>query len=328
MMGKMNATFVDAYGEKVDEIMHDVAHNSNINDGSFFPMARHMSWFDGHSFASGLFPFSNGKSQESSSEAVNCYYAATLWSLVRSGSAENPAADVSVTTDFARLLLAMEVRGAKTYWHMMPPSPNGGSSSSSSNSTNIGPASPAVYSPTFAENYMVGNLGMLDVICSTWFGTENLYVHMINFMPVTPITRELFDKDYVSNEYGTVVSQYLNVEMAWRGYVVCDHALVSPMHAWGEALGLISSQLDSGLSRSQVLYFILTSPSGINASQIEINESSAHDDATVPDRSTGDKSSGGSGADCSSHSACVDTGLAGLCCPTSGGAFLYCCNGS
>jgi endo-1,3(4)-beta-glucanase len=324
MMGKMNDTFVEAYGDKVDAIMYDVAHNSNINDGSFFPFARHMSWFDGHSFASGLFPFANGKSQESSSEAVNCYYGATLWSLVRSGSADNPVADVSAMTDFARLLLAMEVRGAKTYWHMTPPSFS--DSSSRSNSTDIGPAGPAVYSPAFAENYMVGNLGMLDVICSTWFGTENLYVHMINFMPVTPVTRELFDKDYVSKEYGNVISQYPNVEMAWRGYVVCDHALVSPMHAWGEALGLISSQLDSGLSRSQVLYFILTSPSGFNASQIGSDESPTHDDAAVR---TSDKSSGGSdGADCAIHAACVDTGLAGLCCPTSGGAFLYCCNGS
>ena len=35
---------------------------------------------------------------------------------------------------------------------------------------------------------MVGNVGMLDAICSTWFGTQNLYVHMINFLPVTSKT--------------------------------------------------------------------------------------------------------------------------------------------
>ena len=51
--------------------------------GIFFPPARHKSWFDGHSFASGLFPFADGKSQESSSEAANCYYGAYLWARVR-----------------------------------------------------------------------------------------------------------------------------------------------------------------------------------------------------------------------------------------------------
>ena len=46
----------------------------------------------------------------------------------------------------------------------------------------------------FRKNYMVGNLGMTDVTCTTWFGNENIYVHLINFMPVTAITAELFDK--------------------------------------------------------------------------------------------------------------------------------------
>lgn len=319
-MGKLNATFVKEYGDKVDAIMHDIAHNTNVNDGSFFPLARHMSWFDGHSFASGLFPFGNGKSQESSSEAVNCYYGAYLWSLVRSGSQEKPSADTTLTTDFARLLLAMEVRGAKTYWHMMPPS-----SSESSNSTSAS-SWPTVYSPRFAQNYMVGNLGMLDAICSTWFGTENLYVHMINFIPVTSITRELFNHEYVVKEYANVISSYTNVEAAWRGYVICDHALVSPMKAWKEALDLKSALLDSGLSKSQVLYFILTSPSGFDLSQIASDTSFTDDN--IPDDSdkSSGSSSGGSDAECSSHSACLKSGLEGLCCPTAGGKFLDCCN--
>ncbi|CAB9512842.1 Endo-1,3(4)-beta-glucanase [Seminavis robusta] len=330
MLGKLNATFVETYGDRVDAIMHDVAHNTKIDDGSFFPLARHMSWFDGHSFASGLFPFGNGKSQESSSEAVNCYYGASLWSLVRSGFSDNPSTDTSAMTDFSRLLLAMEVRGARTYWHMMPPSSSSGSSSSGSNSSTA-VTTPAVYSPEFEQNYMVGNLGMLDAICSTWFGTQNLYVHMINFLPVTPITRELFDKEYVAKEYADVISQYgQEVEMAWRGYVVCDHALVSPMKAWKEAVDLVANRLDSGLSKTQVLYFILTSPSGVDLSQIDTG--AASDDAFVaPSSSSGgnsDQSSSGgnddNSASCSNHRGCA--GLTGLCCPTGGGSFLYCCN--
>ena len=40
----------------------------------------------------------------------------------------------------------------------------------------------------------VGNVGMMDVTVATWFGTEPLYVHMINYLPVTAVTRELFEK--------------------------------------------------------------------------------------------------------------------------------------
>ncbi len=96
--------------------------------------------------------------------------------------------------DYARLLLATEMTGAKKYWHMMPPQvTKSGGIADSTTATTYG-AVPVAYSPMFSENYMVGNLGMTDVTCTTWFGTMEIYVHLINFMPVTPITSELFDK--------------------------------------------------------------------------------------------------------------------------------------
>lgn len=50
ILGSMNATFVEVYGQKVDAISHDVAYNSKVADGSFFPTARHFNFFDGHSY--------------------------------------------------------------------------------------------------------------------------------------------------------------------------------------------------------------------------------------------------------------------------------------
>jgi len=148
LMGKLDPTFVNTHGDYVDAIYYDIAHGANFDSSAsssiFLPGARHKIWFDGHSFASGLFPFGNGKSQESSSEAVNAYYGAYLWSLVRNGAADDPALDDSEQTDFARLLLAMELRGAKTYWHMMPPG------AKAKNQTDA----LTVYSPEFSKNYM------------------------------------------------------------------------------------------------------------------------------------------------------------------------------
>jgi len=75
----------------------------------------------------------NGKSQESSSEAVNAYYACYLY-----GSATKNK-DLE---QFSHLLLEMEVQGARKYWHMPDDS---------------------VYDSFFASSKMAGNVGSFDV---------------------------------------------------------------------------------------------------------------------------------------------------------------------
>jgi endo-1,3(4)-beta-glucanase len=313
ILGRMNSTFVNEYAYSVDSIMYDVAYSGNIDSSTtdeselFFPFTRHKSWFDGHSFASGLFPFADGKSQESSSEAVNCYYGAYLWNLVRWGS-EKGSDDERIT--FAKMLLAMEIRGAKTYWHMISPD-------EVSDDDPI--HSKLIYPNDFTKSMMVGNLGMNDVTVSTWFGTKPLYVHMINFMPVTAITSELFSKQYVESEYKThLKSEFDEVEMAWKGYVICDKAINDPTSAWDDATKLTSYELDSALSQSQVYYWI-SGKEGFDSSIVSSNASN-DDNASVTQ--SGPESSNDL-ASCASHPNCSH--LVGLCCPTSNGIHLDCC---
>jgi endo-1,3(4)-beta-glucanase len=321
-MGKIDPTFVQSFGSAIDSIYFDVANDSNFvsqkTKGIYFPAARHKSWFDGHSFASGLFPFGNGKSQESSSEAVNCYYGALLWSLVRHGAANDPLSDASYQTDFARLLLATEIRGAQMYWHMHPPIQSNKSDATKS----------SVYSPAFAENYMVGNLGMLDAVASTWFGTESLYVHMINEIPVTAVTGQLFTKLYVEQEYENILRPLGEVEMAWQGYLVCNHAIVDPGMAWDEAQNLFSPELDSALSKSQVLYWIATRPDFVAPTKSFVSGSPAPPSASaasLPEKSESRGQNRNSSL-CLAHSACSRAGLRGACCPTAEGTRLDCCD--
>jgi Glycosyl hydrolase family 81 C-terminal domain len=221
-LGSLDPSFVDKYANSCDAIFYDIAHNSNFEAkpaaGPFFPGARHLSWFDAHSFASGMFPFGNGKSQESSSEAVNGYFGAYLWSVVRNGAIDDPSKDESPQTDFARLLLSMEIQGARMYWQMSP----------EANPSPVKDEAVSPYTTQFRQNYMVGNLGMLDALCSTWFGDSELYVHMINFLPVTAATALLFQPDYAAQEYDKKLRPLGEVEMAWRGYVIADQAIVDP----------------------------------------------------------------------------------------------------
>jgi len=310
-MARLDETFIDRYGVYVDAIFHDVAHSCNGNsqedeqDGIFFPMSRHKSWFDGHSFATGLFPFANGKSQESSSEAVNCYYGAYLWSLIRHNEI---ASDV---TDFSHLLLSTEIRSTKMYWHMIPPGASGQNNSLKQH----------LYPSEFEENYMVGNLGMLDVTANTWFGNDPLYVHMINVIPITAALNLLFDKDYVTIEYPFLMKNRANIEMAWRGYTVAMHALIDPNVAWKDASALVSNQLDSALSKSQVLYFISQQPGfnitlGSDTSKTKNNTSSAQPGEAIKPASS---------SSCESNPRCAELNLTGDCCPSFTGIFLGCC---
>ena len=43
----------------------------NDAPGGLFPFVRHKDFFDGHSWASGIYQHSDGKEQESSSEVFN-----------------------------------------------------------------------------------------------------------------------------------------------------------------------------------------------------------------------------------------------------------------
>ena len=54
-----------------------------------------------------------------------------------------------------------------------------------------------IFDPIFTESFMVGNLGGLDATATTWFGDKQVYVHLINLLPITSITETLFDQQFV-----------------------------------------------------------------------------------------------------------------------------------
>ncbi|KAL3943225.1 MAG: hypothetical protein SGBAC_002715 [Bacillariaceae sp.] len=254
IMGKLDPTFLDRFGSNVDAIFYDVAHPLN-GDASevqpislFFPLARHKSWYDGHSYATGLFPVGSGKFQESSSEAINCYFGAYAWSLVRHS---NVHVD-SDMTDFARLLLSMEIRSTKKYWQMVPSSALGV------------PGSAGVYDPKFEKNYMAGKVGMLDVTATTWLGNDPLHVHMNNVLPVTAVTAAVFSQDYVRYQYPYLLENCHDIEMTYKGYLVALHAIINITEAWKEAEILSTWELETSLSKSEVLYWITQRPGFAN----------------------------------------------------------------
>lgn len=215
-------------------VLRDTAFFDDFPSQQFFPVARHKEWFVGHSYASGLFSMEVGKSQESSSECVNAYYALALFS-----SLDADAKDASSYHQYARLLLASEMRSTKKYWHMQKNS--------------------QIYEPLFAQNTMVGVAGEMSVVYSTWFGYKAVYIHGINMIPFTPITTQLLNEEFVAYEYALLRQDYQDLEPndIWRSVVVLDHAIVDAATAWNELVTSVNAY-DTWNSATNSMYWIAT----------------------------------------------------------------------
>ena len=199
-----------------------------------FPIARHKDFFDSHSWASGLFPMPNGKSQESVSEAVNCYYGVHLLGKAMKDEA---------LSKWGRLLLAMELRSAHWYWQMG--------------------ANWSVYPSKFSASKMVGVVGSSDAKVWTWFGASPEYVHGINMMPFTPITEQLLGAQFVKEEFPVLEPRLPQVSDQWKGLIELARAVLDPLKAFEAILPLESNRVDgfdAGNSLSNSLYWVATRP--------------------------------------------------------------------
>jgi endo-1,3(4)-beta-glucanase len=264
VVGKFNGEFLlpqarGGYREQLMALVHDIA---SVNKTTLFPRARMKDWYDGHSWASGLFVIEDGKAQESSSEAVNAYYAVSLLgeAMVAAASAEaqtkeeemtrttaavNAAVEGAQIRDHGRVLLALELRAAKTYWHMDPAPlkeerPQGeegqdGKEGQTDEEKQGGWEEVAVmggkmegtaadgrvkatekggvqdgehiYPAEFAANAMVGIVSSTKASYSTWFGRLPEYVHGVNMLPFTPVSTKLLTPSFVRMEYAVLEAQ-------------------------------------------------------------------------------------------------------------------------
>ncbi|MCS7304417.1 MAG: glycosyl hydrolase [Thermoguttaceae bacterium] len=93
------------YGSMVQLLIRDIA--SPDREDPLFPFLRCFDPYAGHSWASGLAPFADGNNQESSSEAMNAWYAIILWGL-RTGDEK--------LRDLGVFLYTMELHAIEEYW--------------------------------------------------------------------------------------------------------------------------------------------------------------------------------------------------------------------
>lgn len=228
VVARSDADFLKTYQDKVNALLFHYCNPGN----PLYPASRYKDWYAGHSWASGLFDFADNRNQESSSEAINAYYAAVLWGTVIGDSQ---------LVSSANLLLATEIRAARNYWHVYPGN--------------------TVYPASYTANG-VGMVWSTKVDDSTWFDSHLSCRRGIQVIPLTPITEFYLEPAWIqamqqSGELALMLKENFGI---WPTFVIAMLAVIEKQTAWSLALSLTDAQIDDGCSRSNLLWWIASRP--------------------------------------------------------------------
>jgi endoglucanase Acf2 len=144
--------FLTNYGPAVDRLVDDIADTSDNNPHA--PYLREFDVYEGHSWADGLDHFADGNNQESSSEAVNAWYAVYLWGKV---------SQQSQTTAAGQWLYANEAKAALSYNYNSKQNPW----------------------PTAYKHHQISMLWGAKAEWATWFSDRPEAKHGITLLPLS-----------------------------------------------------------------------------------------------------------------------------------------------
>lgn len=216
----LGGDWISSIRDWVNDLIRDVANPSS--EDTYFPVSRSFDWFNGHSWARGLSGSADGKDEESSSEDYNFAYAMKMWARVISDEDMEARAD---------LMLGV-MRGAMNNYMYY------------SDGNNLEPAQ-------FVGNKVSGIKFQNKIDHTTYFGTNEEYIHGIHMLPITPISSFLRGPTFVRQEWEQILSRIINnVGGGWRGILMLNVALYDPRASFNFFNGSSynSSYLDNGMS--------------------------------------------------------------------------------
>ena len=262
VVSKFDTVWARQYYQSVLLLVRDIANPSRADP--HFPPFRHKDWYLGFSWASGIVtiqgnPYPNGRNQESSSEAIAAYESVALFGEVAAevyrGSADPEDGSLLEASerirDMGRLLMATEIRSAKTYWHVQAP-----------NTPGVSRIYPAAYQPK-----VVGMLWSLLAQEQTWFGSEQWKSYGIQLMPLTVAAEQRDPPSWVREMLPAFnESCATNPTCEEQGWSVMVLTCLATVGQWQEAregtLALPDSVFENaggnGHSRTNTLWYIAT----------------------------------------------------------------------
>lgn len=165
-----------------------------------FPFMRNFDFYNGHSWAKGLYESGDGKDEESSSEDYNCYYGIKLY---------GQATDNSELVNKSSLVLATLVKSLNNYFYY-------------ADDNQIEPNK-------FIYNKVSGIYFENKIDHTTYFGNYESYIHGIHMIPVTAIYPLYKSKLFIQSEWDLVFKDGTNMpDNNWRSILMLNYSLVDP----------------------------------------------------------------------------------------------------
>ncbi|KAG0690012.1 hypothetical protein C6P40_004063 [Pichia californica] len=227
-----DGTWVTKNKDWINNLVRDVA-NPNEAD-TYFPVFRNFDFFIGHSFAHGITIYADGKDEESSSEDYNFAYAMKIWAqVIGDTNMENRA----------NLMLAISSRSIGTYMLYQ------------TNNTSM--------ISQYIGNYVSGIKFENKIAHTTYFGTNEEYIHGIHMLPITPASSLIRSPTFVKEEWENFLKNIIdNVTDGWKGVLMLNVALYDPATAYNFFNGssYSSNYLDDGMTKT----WSLTYCAGVN----------------------------------------------------------------
>ncbi|KAL8704907.1 MAG: hypothetical protein Q9201_001976 [Fulgogasparrea decipioides] len=205
----------------VNTLIRDAANPSSSDP--YFPVSRSFDWYNGHSWAKGLFDSSDGKDQESSSEDAFFSYSMKMWGRITGDAAMEARGN---------LMLAVQKRTFQNYFLMEKGNVN----------------QPA----KFVRNKVAGITFENKCDHVTYFGSKPEFVQGIHMIPINPSSGYTRNQNFVNEEWETYFDKGRvdEVEGGWRGILYSNLALIDPKAAydWFSGPNFDPQYLDNGAS--------------------------------------------------------------------------------
>ena len=197
-----NDNWLDTNREWVELLIRDYA-NPSKND-KHFPVFRSFDWFNGHSWAKGLFESGDGKDEESSSEDMNASFALKLWGITTGNQS---------LVDISNIQLGILRSSLNNYFLY-----------SSDNTTE-----PARFLPNKVSGILFEN----KIDHTTYFGNKIEYIQMIHSIPIIPPSSFIRSPTFVKEEWEQILKNIVgDVTDGWRGIIMLNVALFDPQMSY------------------------------------------------------------------------------------------------
>ena len=259
--------------EEVLLLVRSIANPSEADNA--FPLFRHKDWYQGSSWASGVPrpPYLNGKNQESSSEAIAAYESVALFGQVmtRVWGAAKDAKKEAVSKEIfkvGQLMTATEIRSTQKYWHIKH--------------NNTEEVVPKAYTPN-----VVGIVWSTMAQFGTWFGAAPYLPYGIQLLPLTPISEERDDMEWVNEMYYPFSRACADFHQCTEsGWAVLQVAILATVgyaeHAADRVKELLPDSYENaggnGQSKSNTIWYIATRPFVQNPVPMDASDVRGHEE--------------------------------------------------